>query len=251
RRIYMPARGTLVGGEDILLELMREDARDPHRPVVDILAALMPPDDLLQRRRLGGDPLLDTGDQSFLPVQALHLPGPEPDQDQQRRRDSGQEQQRRPQRTRGHHSTLPIRPCAALLAYCRLTRIPFDSRSASRHSTVASGTQSRIWTMSGGLRLTSSQSARPTMTKPMSRMTKTAGPSPESAKARSRPQLPQRRAICRKPEKSLPSPHRGHLPRSPDEIGSTGGYRASSSLMPFSASPERPARGCCCRQCAA
>ena len=60
---------------------------------------------------------------------------------------------------------------------------PLISRSAARQSTSVSGIQIMKCTQSGGLTLTSIHSARPTTMKPMIRMTKTAGPSPASAKA--------------------------------------------------------------------
>src|SRR5688572_14899171 len=50
-------------------------------------------------------------------------------------------------------------------------------------------------------------------------MTKNAGPSPESAKAKSSPQESQRGLRGRKPAKSGPAPQRGHRPFSPARMG--------------------------------
>ena len=51
--------------------------------------------------------------------------------------------------------------------------------------------------------------------KPAMKITNTAGPSPESALARSKPQAAQRGATFRKPANSGPSPQLGHLPSAP------------------------------------
>src|SRR3954454_2481354 len=70
--------------------------------------------------------------------------------------------------------------------------------------------------------------ARATTTRPTMLMTKKAGPSPESAKAYSRPQTSHRGFRERKPSNRRPRPQRGQRPRSPVEIGG-GGDRAYST----------------------
>src|SRR5437764_315788 len=55
--------------------------------------------------------------------------------------------------------------------------------------------------------------------KPEMKMTKTAGPSAESANEKSRPQLSQRGASFRNPRNSRPLPQRGHRPNSPATMG--------------------------------
>src|SRR5215207_8368544 len=69
--------------------------------------------------------------------------------------------------------------------------------------------------------------ARATTTIPTMLMTKKAGPSPESAKAYSRPQTSHCGLSERKPLNRLPRPQRGQRPRSPVEIG--GGDRSYST----------------------
>src|SRR5829696_5682361 len=78
--------------------------------------------------------------------------------------------------------------------------------------------------------------ARATTTIPTMLMTKKAGPSPESAKAYSRPQISHCGLNERKPLNRLPRPQRGQRPRSPVEIG---GRRRSVVLHGVSPSPPR------------
>src|SRR5919107_359453 len=75
--------------------------------------------------------------------------------------------------------------------------------------------------------------ARATTTIPTMLMTKKAGPSPESAKAYSRPQTSHCGLSERKPLNRLPRPQRGQRPRSPVEIGGGGdrSYSTESLLL--------------------
>src|SRR3954471_13799907 len=89
--------------------------------------------------------------------------------------------------------------------------------------------------------------ARATTTRPTMLMTKKAGPSPESAKAYSRPQTSHRGFRGRKPSNGRPRPQRGQRPRSPVEIGGGGdrSYSTASLLCRTFTSPrvrERPKR---------
>src|SRR5690606_40757092 len=80
------------------------------------------------------------------------------------------------------HSAVSSLPSAALLLYCSAISWPFSNRRATSDRISVSGTQSTACSHNGAPVLTSSQRASPTTTKPMIRMTKTAGPSPASAK---------------------------------------------------------------------
>src|SRR5215218_2909307 len=75
--------------------------------------------------------------------------------------------------------------------------------------------------------------ARATTSIPTKLMTKKAGPSPESAKAYSRPQTSHCGLSERKPLNRLPRPQRGQRPRSPVEIGGGGdrSYSTASLLL--------------------
>src|SRR5215207_9994310 len=75
--------------------------------------------------------------------------------------------------------------------------------------------------------------ARATTAMPTMLMTKKAGPSPESAKAYSRPQTSHCGLSERKPLNRLPRPQRGQRPRSRVEIGGGGdrSYSTASLLL--------------------
>src|SRR5512143_3508307 len=68
--------------------------------------------------------------------------------------------------------------------------------------------------------------------KPRMRMMKTAGPSPLSCLASSRPQASHFSATVRNPANSRPRPQRGHLQPSPAASGETGGYQSSANAAP-------------------
>ena len=95
---------------------------------------------------------LDRGDQRFLPLQALDLPGAEREQ-----RDEGEAAEKRdeprkaavePEPTASAHRS--SRPSSALLAYCSVMSTPLMSLSDGRQSTSVSGIQSRKCSQSGG-----------------------------------------------------------------------------------------------------
>ena len=98
-----------------------------------------------------------------------------------------------PPRRGGDTAARPARPSAA--EACR-------GRGSS-----TSGPHKIACTQIGGLNWISTRSAAPAITKPTIRITKTAGPSAESAKEKSSPQTRQRGASVRKPveEPALPA----------------------------------------------
>src|SRR5579875_1029800 len=67
---------------------------------------------------------------------------------------------------------------------------------------------------SGGEKVNSTQNAKPTITAPRIKITKTAGPSPASCAERSKPQTGQRGRTVSNPSKTGPFPQRGQRPRS-------------------------------------
>src|SRR5579862_471706 len=74
--------------------------------------------------------------------------------------------------------------------------------------------------------------------KPAMKITNTAGPSPVSARARSKPQLAHRGAIRRKPANSGPTPQLGQRPKAPATKGAAPLSVTSRSLPPAGAEGE-------------
>src|SRR5690606_36088581 len=185
RGVDVVARRALLGRKQVALAGMAEAARDNNRNVVDVAGVLEALLDLPEAHRLRMNPLVDPGEQLFLPLKPLHLPCAEADQHDESGRDQHQQDSARSpdevHLTVGHRCSR--RPSWARLRYWSVINTPLNSLSAASDSTSVSGIHSRKCTQSGGEKLTSAHSASPTTMKPMIRMTKTAGPSPESAKA--------------------------------------------------------------------
>src|SRR5579883_2418523 len=108
--------------------------------------------------------------------------------------------------------------------------VALSGRRRPKQTTSVRGRKSTRWTQNGGSYLSSVHKAAPRTRRPPIKLTKTAGPSPESAKLKSRPQLLHCGASARKPEKRLPRPQRGQVPFSPHTKGDCGGYCASSRI---------------------
>src|SRR5690606_27822151 len=131
------------------------------------------------------------GDQLFLPRLALPLPGAKADEKRERnhRRDS----QRHQAFASGCllHQLIPPgsnRPCSALFLYCRAISVAFMGLSRPKPRMKATGAHSTACIQSGGDNLNSTRRAAPINRKPRMMMTKTAGPSPLSAKSLPSPQ---------------------------------------------------------------
>lgn len=74
----------------------------------------------------------------------------------------------------------------------------------------------------GGWNISSIPTARPQTINPTIKMIKTAGPSPLLTALKLCPHVSQDSATSRKPLKSFPFPHAGHLQVSPARKGETG-----------------------------
>ncbi len=85
--------------------------------------------------------------------------------------------------------------------------------------TSVMGSQISSVSHTGARKATIVKSAPKATMKPAIRMTNTAGPSPESALARSKPQASQVGDTFRKPSNRWPSPQLGQRPAAPDSRG--------------------------------
>src|SRR5690606_5654988 len=106
--------------------------------------------------RRGVHTLVDRGKQILFPLQPLHLPGAE--RQQYGKRDKaqrhGKPEPAPPCLLHGWpacHSLRSSLPCAALLAYCRVSRMPLIQRSDKSPRMSVSGSHSSICTSSVGL----------------------------------------------------------------------------------------------------
>src|SRR5215831_2944866 len=202
----------LVEGEHMALARMQKLAVQAHVEVFDI-AAVAPS---LQRfgERYGGsmDTRLDPGDQAFLPRLAAHLPVAEPDEHGK----AGESERARPKQLGlapasegGLQSGGASRPSSALCLNCKAIRVALSTRRRKKATSGVSRPQRIACTTTGGPTLNSRSNAPPSTTKPRMRMPNTAGPSPESANAKLRPQRSQVSRSTRPLRKRPPPPQRG------------------------------------------
>ena len=159
--------------------------------------------------------LRQRGDQVFLPGLALELPDAERDQDRK-----GREQRRsraaaalRLSVTAGRRRRAGLPPPYDGIAARSAGPSPAATAAASWRGS-AEPRATRAASRAAG-RATSTTSAATTTTKPANDITKNAGPSAESAKAKSWPQFSQRGATLRNPANSAPCPQRGQRPARP------------------------------------
>src|SRR5690606_24063398 len=184
RRIYIKAGLPLVGGEEMTLSRVIERAFHPDRPIFLSCQIRIGIERRQKVDRRHCHAFLDRGDQTFLPDQTLDLPRAETDQYDE---SNGRKHEDRPQPLPsplgrdGRHRLPSNLPSAALLAYCCVNNTPLNKRKATWHSATASGIHRMKCSQAGGPYETSIHSARAPSMKPMTRITNTAGPSPESA----------------------------------------------------------------------
>src|SRR5690606_17330874 len=147
--------------------------------------------------------LVDGCNQRFLIGQTLQLPDAEPDAD------SGQ-QQHQHHKCAGHDRSKATtlahwRPSWASWRYCRATSTPLKGGNSASDKTIVAGIHSIRWTKGGRLKSAPTTMASTTMTGATRKMTKTAGPSPLSAKDRSSPHTVHFGASLRYPLKDRKS----------------------------------------------
>src|SRR5215470_9102723 len=154
----------------------------------------------------------DLRDQTFLPGLAAHLPVAQPDEDGKGRdREHARPEQfgLAPACEGGLQSGGASRPSSALCLNCRAIRVALSTRRRKKATSGVSRPHTRACTTTGGPTLNSRINAPPSTTKPRMRMPNTAGPSPESANAKLRPQRSQVSRSTRPLRKRPPSPQRG------------------------------------------
>src|SRR5262249_10182713 len=202
----------LVAGADVAFALIEKSALQAHVEIFDVAVVAPSPQRFGQRHGLGVCARADPGDQTFLPRLAAHLPVPQSDEDGE----ACDSEHARPYEPSlapvcegGVQSGGANRPSSALCLNCKAIRVALSTRKRKKATIGVSAPHTRAWTRTGGPTLNSRINAPPSTTKPRMRMANTAGPSPESAKARLRPQRPQASRSTRPLRKRPPSPQRG------------------------------------------
>ena len=180
RRVDEEAGLALPCGEEMPLAAVEERACRGDRHVVDIAARPVERLDLGERDGRRMRARLDRGDQRFLPVQALDLPGAEREQGDEGEAAEKRDEPRKAARARERRRRSSVEPAlGGLVGVLQRDEHALDEPAATAGKAPASA-ESRAGNAARAAdrRKPPTHSARPTTTKPMISMTKMAGPSP-------------------------------------------------------------------------